>query len=955
MSTAGRGSGRRMRAYAYTLVTTAIVLVFAVTEWLAERYLSDRSRAASTAVEIAIVLVAALVFRPIHQRAEKAVESAFYKRQHQALAALAKFRSELTSFSDMAQLLRRVIEAVEHHLDTSACAVYLRKGAFHAQASSFDVPAADVSADDPLAVRLRSSGAAAKPPQLQSAALGTHAFPMTAAGDLAGFLCVQCKDGDYDAEEAQMLAGLAADLAIAVIALDPALRGTRGKPNNIPADLAPMLGRERELAELKAALAASSLVTLTGAGGVGKTRIALQCASDLLEQYDDGAWFVNLAPIDNGNVIAATILSALDAGAGEGSEIDRAVEHLRPRRAFLLLDNCEHVVSDVARIVAQIRAKCPDVTILATSRESLHVRGEQIYRLEPLRTEAAVELFNQRASHVSPEFEPSVHAQAVRSICERLEGIPLAIELAAARMRAMSAAEILERLTERFRLLTAGARTSLPRQQTLAAAIEWSYGLLPPQEQSLFRRLSVFRGSFTLSAAAAVCAQDGRCDEYHVLDVLASLADKSLLVVTVALTTRYRLLETIREFASAKAVEQQAAGIAQHQHAAYFAGLASLAYHEFDSRLPAGWLDRLAPDIDNFRAALAWTLEGSGEHMAGAQLAADCGPMFMRLDLLAEGLRWCDAARTVTGLSAQTAARIDYVASMLYTNVDDRVRALECAQRALDLYEQTPDERGHIRALSQVAQLYARAKRFDDATAPANEAIRRARDLNEPRVLIGVLRRCAYSLPPSRIETARVYYTEAIERARSCGDQEEACRVLEWWATSEAACGEFERAIELALQGLACADRDSRLSLENQLACWQIALGHFEDAAPHVREAFKLGMEVQHPLRAFAVAYCAPLHVDRDPREAALVLGYAQARLAEIEHAVQPDDELAIRRALEAIERKLPGDEVTALLARGATLSEAEVTRILEPTLAGRGKPHDAPIAAGHGVDALLS
>jgi len=354
----------------------------------------------------------------------------------------------------------------------------------------------------------------------------------------------------------------------------------------------------------------------------------------------------------------------------------------------------------------------------------------------------------------------------VRRICKHLDGIPLAVELAAARVRALSVDEIEAHLHERFRLLTGGARTALPRQQTLAATIEWSYDLLTPEEQSLFCRLASFRGSFSLAAAAAVCAQGGECDEFHVLDVLTSLVDKSLVNVTVALETRYRILESVREFALKKAVEQNAAAIAAHHHAVFFASLAARAYHEFDTRLPEGWLDRLVPDIDNFRAALVWTLEGPGDRVTGAQLAADCGPVFLRMELLREGLRWCEAARHVSAAAPGTAGRTEYVASMMYNNLGESRNALACAETAVTLYRQSADERGTIRALSQVAQLYARLKRYDDAEIPAGEAIRRARSLGEPRVLTGVLRRCAYALASNQIETARRYYAEGLEIAR---------------------------------------------------------------------------------------------------------------------------------------------------------------------------------------------
>ncbi len=955
MSTAGSGPGRRVRAYAYTLVTTAVVLVFALAEWGTERYVSDRSRAASTAIEIVIVLIAALVFRPVHQRIEAAVEAAFYRRKRQALAALDTFRRELNSFNDMEQLLRRVIEAVDHHLEASACAVYLRRDVFHAEASSFESPAKDVALDDPLAVRLRSSGAPAKPPLLQSSASGTHAFPMTLAGELVGFISVHARYGDYDSEELQMLAGLAQDLAAAVVALEPRLRARiRKRPNNISAHLTPLTGRERALREITAALSQSRLITITGPGGVGKTALALHCAAQQIELHEHGAWFVNLAPIVDGTIVAATILSALDAGTSEhGAELAHLVEHLRSRDALIVIDNCEQVIAETASIVSRIRAACPHITFLATSREPLHLEGEQVYRLGPLEPEEAVALFSQRAAAASPGFDAAEHAGVIRSICASLDGIPLAIELAAARARAISVEETLERLDERFRLLRSTTRTAEPRQQTLSATIEWSDDLLTHEEQSLVRRLAVFRGSFSLPAAAAVCAQDGKCDEFHVLDVLTSLVDKSLLVARVALSTRYHFLEMIREFAGLKAAQQHEMPDASEHHAAYFSALAAQAYHEFDSKLSRGWLDRLAPDVDNFRAALEWSLEGAGDRAAGAQLAADCGPVFLRLELLSEGLRWCDRARAVESLAPATAGRIEYVASMMHNNLGENRRALECAQRALFYYERSQDERGSVRALSQVAQLYARSQRFEDAKAPAIESIRRARELGEPRVLIAVLRRCGSSLPQSQIEEARRYLSEALEIARAVRDPEEESMVLSWWAAREAACGSLERAIEIATDALQHADRDSQLYLEGQIAGWAVALGQFDEAAPHMRKALALALERQHPLRALLIAYASGLHSERNPREAALLLGYARARLRELEWEPEADDERAMQNIERAIESSLDGDEFAALLKSGAALPEPDALSLLAPTSALDGEGHGSAVA-GHGIGALL-
>jgi predicted ATPase len=953
MLRAGPGLRRRAQVYAYTAVVTAIVLLLALVEWATEKFASDHSRAAGTAIEIGIVLIGTLVFRPIHQRIEAAVEDAFNRRKHHALAALTKFRHELSSFSDPKQLLRRVIEAVNHHLEAHATAVYLRRDVFRAEASSFDTPAEELAADDPLLIRLHSSGAPTKPAPLKSRAPGTHAFPMTVAGELIGFLAVDAQHRDYDKEETHMLSALAEDLAGALVKLDPRLRPPSTRtPNNLPVNLPPLVGRARELGEINAALAHSRLVTVTGSGGVGKTSVALQCAADSIDRFEHGAWFIDLAPISDGALISATILSALDAGPAEqGGETRRLLEHLQPRETLLLIDNCEHVAGDVAAVVARIRAACARVTVLSTSRELLHLEGEKVYRLGPLAPNAAVELFAARAAAVLPVFDIHEHEDAVRDICERLDGIPLAIELAAARARALAVGDILERLDERFRLLTSSVQTAIPRQQTLAATNEWSYDLLAPKEQSLLERLAVFRGSFSLAAATAVCGETESCDEFAVLDVLTSLADKSLLTVALALTTRYRLLESIRAFAAAKAVEHEANAIAARQHSAYFAMLAAQAYYEFDSRLPPRWLESLAPDIDNLRAALAWLLEGPGERDMGAKLAADCGPIFLRMNLLSEGLRWCGVAHSVS-VSPAIAGRIAYVSSMMQYNLGLDDAALASAQCAVALHRTSSDARALVRALSQEAHLLAKAHRFEEAATPAEEAIRAARALGEPRVLAGVLRRCAAALPESDLDRARELFDEALRAARAAQDRDEMCRVLEWWASRESG----ERAIELATQALECADRSVRPYLEVSIAGYALAVGRLDLAEPHARAAAALALDTNLPLiRALAITYCAPFLAERAPEEATMLFGYGSEQLRALAWMGEEDDRLALKNASRAIKDALGGTDLEPLLTRGSGLRHEEALTMLASALAsGDAAGHPPEPTARDGVGTLL-
>ena len=313
------GPRGRLRAYAYGLATTAVVFAFALAEWATEKYLSDRSRLVGTAVEISIVLLATLAFRPIHRRVEQAVESAFTKHRREARAALSRLRMELTSFNDAKQLLRRVVEAVDRDMGAAGCAVYVRHGTYEAQASSFDHPVSSIERDDALVIRLRSTFAPANPRALGSAAVGELAFPMMAGGELVGFLNLTPKRIEYEPEDREALATFAEAAGLALLALDPRLRAPdlQEPANNLPIHRTTLIGRVDELAEVKGLLERSRLVTVIGHGGVGKTRTALQVAADLLAGESDGVWFVDLSPLDDPTLVSSTIAGVFDV-ADEG-------------------------------------------------------------------------------------------------------------------------------------------------------------------------------------------------------------------------------------------------------------------------------------------------------------------------------------------------------------------------------------------------------------------------------------------------------------------------------------------------------------------------------------------------------------------------------------------------------------------------------------------------------------
>ena len=422
--------------------------------------------------------------------------------------------------------------------------------------------------------------------------------------------------------------------------------------NNLPTQLTTFIGRENEIAEVKQELESHRLVTLTGSGGTGKTRLSLQVAADLLEKFDHGAWFIELAPLSDPELLPQTILSAIGISEQQGkTPLEILKEYLHEKKTLIVLDNCEHLIESSAKVANALLIAAPNLKIMASSREALGVKGEASYpvpslslpdikhlpAIEQLSQYEAVRLFIDRALLVAPHFVVDKdNAPFIAQICFRLDGIPLAIELAAARVKMLSIEQISKRLDDRFRLLTGGARTALPRQQTLRALIDWSYDLLSENERLLLRRLSVFMGGWTLEAAEEVCGDsdqssgtanplgdtDRRLPVADILDLLTQLVNKSLVLVsehTQSGEMRYRMLETIRQYAREKNFEASRSEGIRDKHLSYFAKLAEQAEPELYRSNQAFWFDKLDEELDNFRAAMEWALVSDVE--AGLRIA----------------------------------------------------------------------------------------------------------------------------------------------------------------------------------------------------------------------------------------------------------------------------------------------------------------------------------------------
>ncbi len=455
----------------------------------------------------------------------------------------------------------------------------------------------------------------------------------------------------------------------------PHIKSLSTHPNNLPQQITSFVGREKETKELKSLLESCRLVTLTGSGGTGKTRLSLQIAADVLERYPDGVWLVEFAPLTDSNLVVSTVASVL----GLKEEVDKPLqrtltEHLKNKHLLLILDNCEHLLTVCAKLADALLRTCPQVVILASSREGLGISGETTYRVpslslpDPKRPQTlaslshyeSVRLFIDRAVQVQVSFAVTNEmAPALASICHRLDGIPLAIELAAARVRSLSVEDINSKLDQRFRLLTGGSRTALPRQQTLRSLIDWSYDLLSEVEKALLCRLCVFAGGWTLESAEAVCAGDV-VEDWEILDLLTSLYDKSLVVSEPSGSgTRYRLLETIRQYSRDHLLESGEEDIFRGRHLSHFLALGELAEPQMIGPDQVMWLDRLELEHDNLRTALEWSGDSSfgGDSSSGLHLVGAISRFWEVRSYFSEGRDRLSRVLAAAGAGADVAIR----------------------------------------------------------------------------------------------------------------------------------------------------------------------------------------------------------------------------------------------------------------------------------------------------------
>ena len=655
----------------------------------------------------------------------------------------------------------------------------------------------------------------------------------------------------------------------------------RPVPTNLPWPVSSLLGREGDLAAIRDLIVErrQRLVTLTGVGGSGKTRLAIQAAKDLLDQFADGVWLVELASTADPALVVRSVAGVL--GVHEVSDatlLDALLGIVRRKRLLLVLDNCEHLISACAELAARLLAVGPDLAILVTSREPLQIAGEQRWPVRPLavpdpRTAtsfqalgeiASVRLFVERARAIDPELALTErNADAVAQICARLDGIPLAIELAASRIKVLSAQQIAARLDGSFRLLAGGARTGPTRQQTMEAALDWSYNLLSETEQAAFRALSTFAGGFDLEAAERVASEQGShsllATHDSLLDVLGSLVDKSLVVAERTQTgRRYRLLEPVRQYAELALAARGERDGALARHAAYYAALVERAAPLLHGPEQIDWLDRLETERDNLRATLTWTTE-RGDPEAGLRLAVALAQYWVAHGYLSEGRRWLDLFLTeprLAGSSDDLRLQATMAAGVLALWQGDLAQADDLLSRTVQQAQVLGDRRSEARARIDLAAALRRQGNVPAAEHSAEAGLRLAYELaDESAIAHALFQRGIVYRDAQATDRAVAALEESVTRHRRLGDAHRAAIALTMlgWARQEA--GDQERAAACLREGAtilrSVGDRAFFLFALRGLAYVSHDQGEHRRAARWygASEAFRVALGMQHPRR----------------------------------------------------------------------------------------------------------
>jgi predicted ATPase/class 3 adenylate cyclase len=736
----------------------------------------------------------------------------------------------------------------------------------------------------------------------------------------------------------------------------PPLKTLEVVKSNLPAQLTSFIGREREIQEVERLLETNRMVTLTGSGGAGKTRLSLQVGNLGLSQFSDGVWLVELAPVTDSALIPQTLLSIFNLREDRHREIvDVLIEHLRSKTILLLLDNCEHVIDACAQITETLLHACPKLKILASSREALGIAGEIAYRVPSLQTPdpanlpsveelkemESIRLFVERAATANRNFVLTQdNAPFVAQICFRLDGIPLAIELAASRVKALTPEQIAARLDDRFRLLTGGSRTALPRQQTLRAMIDWSYSLLSEDEKILFRRLAVFVGGWTLQAAESVCGE--KSAGFDILDLLTRLVDKSLVFLEESMEgIRYHRLETIRQYSREKFFETDEVEEIRDRHLDFIVQFVELADENLKGRDQVLWQKRMSAEQDNIRAALDWGLNRSP--YKALRIVGAANLFWTAAGFSAEGFRWTQKAleqvqenpfiRGTTAEERQIArAKALRGLTRLYLSLGDNAKAKRTAEESVAIYRRSKDRRGLSFALVVLAYPLEFLGERDRAETILRESYSIARAENDAYGMcraLNVLARVILTLHHD-LDSAQRYIEESLRLAQKAGLRSQEAQAYEVAARIAIDRNDFDKARAHFMESVRIyqeIEASFNVILEkSNLAHMERKLGNYASALDLYREtiaAFRyMGQTgaVAHQLECFAFIALAQNQTEHALR----LFAAANAVRAKDGTPMTPDEQKYFNQQLTTVQEAMDKTQFDLAWSRGAALTMDE-------------------------------
>ncbi len=743
----------------------------------------------------------------------------------------------------------------------------------------------------------------------------------------------------------------------------PPIKTLEAYRHNLPAQITSFVGRENEISEIEQLLADHRLVTLTGSGGAGKTRLSLEVAIASLDQFPDGVWLAELATVSEPGLVPQAVLSIFNLREDHHRNASEVlIDYLREKSALLVLDNCEHLIAACAELGETLLRQCPELCILATSRESLGITGEVAYRvpslsvpdlqhlppLEDLQDIDSIRLFVERAAAAKPGFQlTQANAPSVAEICARLDGIPFAIELAASRVQMLSPDQIASRLDDRFRLLAGGSRTALPRQQTLRAMIDWSYSLLSEQEKILFRRLAVFVGGWTLQAAEAVCGSgDGTLD---VLGLLTHLLNKSLIFMEDSMDeVRYHRLETIRQYSREKLLETDETEMLRDRHRDFFVGFAELIDQKLQGRDQLIWQRRMSAELDNLRAALEWALRTDPD--AALRIAGSMNLFWTAGGFSAEGFRWTQEALQRVDSSplphgiTEGERRLERAKALrgmtrLYLSLGDNASARRVAEESVELYRHSPDQRGLSFALIILAYPLEFLGERSEAEAALQESYSIAHAEADVYLMCRSLNRLAHVIIDlyQDLDLAQGYAEESIRLAGDAGLRSQEAQAIEILGLIATRRRQYEQARhhleesrriydEIGASFNATLEQANLAHLERQLGQYEPALTHYRETIRAFRDIGQTGA-VAHQLECFGFIAFAQGQVER-----AIRLFAAAASLRERSATpMTPDEQSYFDSQVKSLRNSMDPQEFSSIWSHATSLTmEQAITLALD-------------------------